>query len=233
MNLANKILAKVLSDDLKSSLSQKYPDWPALVRKREIRVRVWLGELASELVKLTILTVIMCFVYIGVLYFLQGSWYLFADTMVGSRYIENVNAAGAAEIESFLTMEFKSLGVTIVLLTVAISIIVGILSQLTMLRRLFYVARSTIIKLGWVGIVSAVVAQRVVLSYQIESSLAFGLCLLPTFVFLSPVLTSTGRLLPELNLLLYLEKRRERRDVQNLKDDIAQLMGDNSGKELD
>lgn len=233
MQSVNTILEKIFPADFKRYLSHRFPDWHYSVRKGEVRVRIWLKELLSETIRLTLLTVIVCLGYIAGLYFLQGSWHLFADTFLGRQYIEKVDAARAAEIFWVLSLDFKSLGGTISLTTVLVSGLVGMLSQLTLLRRFFYVGRSSLVKLCWVALVCAMVARQFAKYYPMDFSLAFGLCLLPTLAIFSPVLAAAGKLLPELNLQLYLENYRERRDIQNLKDDIARLMEGGADEDFD
>lgn len=229
MDSANRILAIILPDDFKNYLEQKFPDWQSLIHKGEIRTRVWLKGLVSALLRLTFLAVLVCLSYIAGLYLLRGSWHIFADSMIGSRYIYNVNVARAAEISWVLSLDFMSLGLTITLLTV----LVGTISQLTMLRRFFYVGRSSLVKLGWISLACTAVVQRFAGYYQMEFYLAFGLCFLPTMIIFSSVLASAGKLLPELNLLLFMENRREKREIQDLKDDIARLMQEEPGEGFD
>ncbi|MDT8336110.1 MAG: hypothetical protein RQ753_10470 [Desulfurivibrionaceae bacterium] len=205
-------------------MEHRFPDFRYVAGNCETRFRVWLKKLTSELVKLTFLATALGLGCIGGLYFLRGSWFLFKDTAIGARYIEIVNAAGAARLSSVLSLDFIELTLIVMLLTVIVCLKVGVISQLTMLRRFFYVGRSALVKLGWAGLVCALIAPRLVEFYPMSFSLAFGLCFLPTIGILSAALASSGKLFPELNLLLFWENLRQKREVKEIKNDIARIM---------
>ncbi len=224
MNSANKLLGNILPVLWQSYLSQRFPDWQSFIHQGELRFRGWLSGLFSALGSLTILAGSVCVAHIFGLYLLRGSWHLFENTMLGSQYIENVNAVTAADVSWVLSLDFKVLALTIILLTVLVSLAVGIISQLTMLRRFFYVGRSALVKLGWLVLVAGAVAHKFAASWPMDFYLSFGLCFLPTMVIFTSVLASAGKLVPELNLRLFMANLRERREVQALKDDVALLM---------
>jgi hypothetical protein len=231
--MLNGKLEKILPNDFKGYLDQRFPDWRTGIHRAEARTRAWLNQLSSEIIKLTLMAVAVCLLYIAGLYFLSGCWDLFKNTMIGIRYATNVDRAGAAEISRILALDIKYLGMTIMVLSLYVSLIVGIISQMAMLRRFFYVGRSSVVKLAWGGIVGAAVGYKLVNYYSMSFNLAFGLCFLPTLAILSPVLASFGRLLPELNLSLFVQNYRERKEIQNLKDDIAQLMDEESVEDFE
>jgi hypothetical protein len=179
------------------------------------------------------MSLMVCLIYIVCLYYLGGLWTLFENTFIGSQYIARVDAARAAEISWFFSQDVKVLGVAIIFLTMLSSLVVAVFSQLILLRRFFYVGRSFLVKLGWSAIVSAAAAQRLAEYYPIDFAISFGLCFLPTIFIFSSFIAASGRLLPELNVLLFIENWRGRKDVQGLKDDIAQLMSEESEQDFD
>jgi hypothetical protein len=220
MGHLNRLLAAILPDYTKSYLSRRFPGWHAWIRGLEIGVKVWFNALIAEVVKLTLLAVIVGVAYSAGLYFLGGIWDIFLNTFIGSQYVAMASASQAAEISWVLSLDAKALGLTITLLTVLVSLVVGTISQLILLRRFFYVGRSWLIKFAWVALVSSGVAQQLGGYYRLEFHLAWVLCFLPTFLIFGTVLASAGKLLPELNLLLFLENLRLKREVWALQDDI-------------
>ncbi|MFO7605216.1 MAG: hypothetical protein R6W72_02785 [Desulfurivibrionaceae bacterium] len=224
MNLIIKFLDQTLPESFKAYLEQKSPDYRYFIGNCETGSRVWFKMLGTEVVKLVFLLAAIGSGYILGLYFLRGAWFLFKDTMIGGNYIGVVNAAGAAQISRLLSFDLVELGISIVLRTALVCLMVGVISQLILLRRFFYIGRSSIIKLGWVGMTAALVAVRLADLYPVGFDIAFGLCFLPTAGILSPILASSGKLLPELNLLLFLENLREKREVKEIKDDIARIV---------
>jgi hypothetical protein len=234
MSSVGKFLDKNLPDWVAGYLERKFPDYLYAVGIRETRVRLWVQNLITELVKLGFLAVTIGLGYILGLYFLRGGWFLFVDTMVGIRYIGGVDAAGAARISQVLSLDFMEFASTVLLLTIVTCLKVGAVSQLTLLRRYFYVARPLLIKLTWAVLVCALVAGQLAELYPMEFHFSFWLCFLPTIGILSPALASSGKLLPELNLLLFLENRRKKREVRDLKDDINRIMeAEDIGNEMD
>ncbi|MBU0482393.1 MAG: hypothetical protein KKG47_14970 [Proteobacteria bacterium] len=230
MNTAHIILEKILPDSFKSHLDLRFPAWHAAIDKSEIQIKIWLEKLLSELVKNALLAVVVSGAYIAGLYFLRGSWHLFANTLMGSQYINSVDVARASEISRVLSLEFKKLSFTIILLAITTSGVAGIISQLTMLRRFFYVGRSPLVKLFWMGLASGMVAHRLTDHYHLELHLSFSLCLLPTAVLFSSILASVGKLLPELNVASFMQNYRERKEIQALKDDLARLQNEGPEK---
>ena len=81
--------------------------------------------------------------------------------------------------------------------------------------------------------VGVAVADQFAASWPMDFYLSFGLCFLPTMVIFSTVLASVGKLVPKLNLRLFMENLHERREVQALKDDVALLMKRGPGDDFD
>ena len=224
----SKILEKLLPNEFIGYLAQKFPEWRPGVNRAEIKTKAWLNKLSTEIIKLAFLTVAIGLIYIVCLYYLRSIWHLFANTMVGSRFAMSVNPAMAAEISRVLALDLRFLGLTIMVLSLYVSLAAGVISQLVMLRRFFYIGRSFLIKLVWASVITAIVADKLGNYFPIDINLSFGLCFLPTMGIFSSVLVSAGRLLPELDLPLFIEEYRKRREIQDLKDDIARLMDDES-----
>jgi hypothetical protein len=233
MGPLNRLLVGILPDYTKSYLTRRFPGWHTWIRGLEIGAKVWFNSLVAEVVKLSFLTVIVGVVSIAGLYFLGGSWGIFENTFIGGQYVARVNAAQAAEISWVLSLDAKRLGLAITLLTVLVSLVVGTVSQLTLLRRFFYVGRSWLVKLGWVALVSSGVAQQLCAYYRLDFYVAWGLSFIPTILIFSTVLASAGKLFPELNLLLFLENLRVKREVWELQDEIEQLITKESCEDSD
>lgn len=161
----------------------------------------WIRCFCDKIMELVLVFAITVISYTILLYFISFLWVIYVETPVGQRFL-TLHNADIAFIAKLQNQNFFILSLRVSLLVIKVCLVLGAVSQVFLMIRFVYDARSFFLRLILWGVPCAVLSSTAIYNtYEIGWSVSFFLGFIPSLILFNYCLRFSSGLLPEISIL--------------------------------
>jgi hypothetical protein len=198
MDNQNLLLLKLLNQDFRNN-------WPSWKTNLQNSLAKWRNEIITDLSRFLLLLLCVWGGYLVFLYYLQSLWEIFSSTPMGSIFATQVSPEFVDWLTVILDLDIFSLAGNSFLISLAVTIVIGLLSKFTGVYRLTYLNRGVFSWGFWVLICISVSTELFPIiappdSFRVNAVLFF----FPVSFLLAGSFRFSSRLVPEFTVVFQL-----------------------------